>query len=115
MPAEKQKPKRQLAKRKPDETEFEQQFEDVFQWIVAGGTEFQIKEAFAKNWPKADVMPLIAAVILKIRESSEFDSDVMRGWVFEAYREIYRRQMEGSDFAEARRTVEKIHAMTGAP
>lgn len=114
MPADKHKPGGQLAKRKAEETEHAQQFEDVFQWIVNGGTEFQIREAFEKKWPSRDVMPFITEVVLQLRESSKFDAEVMRGWVFEAYREIFRRQMEGGDYAEARRTVEKLQSMTGA-
>ena len=81
-------------------------------WIVAGATEHQVAEAIKTHWPAAEVKPLIVAAIEQLRQSGQLDVKVVRGWCFEAQRDLYRRMLEIGDFAGALRAVKQIHDMT---
>lgn len=84
----------------------------VFLWIISGATEHQIHEAIALEWPAADARPLSVAAMARITEAADFDAKTIRGWCFEAYRDLYRRMIETGDFAGALRAVKEIQTLT---
>lgn len=80
----------------------------VFKWILAGGTERDIREAIAKHFPAGDAQPLIVAAMRQYEKAGTFDAKIVTGWCFEAYRDLYRRMVEIGDFAGALRAVKLI-------
>ncbi len=83
----------------------------VFMWIVQGQTEGHIREAIEQLWPADDPRPLIIAAIHQLTESAKFNADIVRGWCFEAYRELYRQMVAMGDFPGALRAVSKLETM----
>ena len=70
----------------------------VYRWILEGASEFDINEAMQTAWPEADRAALILAALGKIRESNRTDAETVRGFCFEATRDLYRRMVEIGDF-----------------
>jgi len=85
----------------------------VFLWIVQGQTEAHIIEAIQTTWPEADSRPLIAAALDEITKAGDLDKKLIRGWAFEASRELYRQMIAVGDFASALRAVKQIADMAG--
>ncbi len=85
----------------------------VFRWIIEGQTEHDIRQAIAETWPLHEATPLIIAAIDQLQKSGRFEADVVRGWCFEAYRELFRKTLEIGDFAAALRAVKLIQDMAG--
>jgi hypothetical protein len=88
--------------------------EQVFVWIIQGQTEYNITQAIRTQWPDVEPMPLIVKTLERLVQSSKFNPDVIRGWVFEAYRELYRNALAAQDFASAIRIIAKINEMAGS-
>jgi hypothetical protein len=84
----------------------------VFEWILAGATEHDVKDSVATEYPGTDPMPLIVAAITRFQEAGAFDEQTARGWCFEAYRDLYRRMVECGDFTGALQAVRLISALT---
>lgn len=84
----------------------------VFLWVIQGATEHQVKQAIADQWPDIDAMPLITQVIEDLKKQGELDVLSVKGWVFEASRELYRKMVDIGDFAGALRAVKQIHDLT---
>lgn len=85
----------------------------MFQWILTGASEHQIKEAIDNAWPGQEAQPLIVAAVDELRKSGDFETGVIRGWCFEASRDLYRKMTEIGDFAGALRAVKQILQMAG--
>ena len=64
--------------------------------------------AMAQAWPEANHGALIIAAITKIRESDTLDPDTVRGFCFEATRDLYRRMVEVGDFPGALRAIRQL-------
>lgn len=86
----------------------------VFGWIIAGQTEHDIVGAIKQHWPEADAAPLIVAAVGRIEKAGQFDPGIVRGWCFEAYRDLYRRMIEVGDFGGAMRAVKLITDFAGS-
>jgi len=80
----------------------------VLKWVIAGGTEQDIREAVAHHFPGEDVRELLGAVMLVLINAASFDRDVITGWCVEAYRDLYRRMVEAADYAGALRAVKLL-------
>ncbi len=83
----------------------------VFLWIVQGQAEGHILEAIRATWPDQEPKPIIAAAIEELAKSADFNPKVIRGWCFEAYRDLYRRLYENGDFVGALRAVKLLQDM----
>jgi len=88
-----------------------EQVNQVFNWIVAGGSEHDITEAIALNYEGAQPKPLIVAAMQRIAKSADAEPDVIRGWCIEATRHVYQRAIELGDLATALRAVKQLHSM----
>lgn len=80
----------------------------VFKWILAGHTEIDIQTEIQTQWPGTDPKRLIAAAVVLIRESGNVDPETVRGWCFEATRELYARMVAIGNYPGALRAVRQL-------
>jgi hypothetical protein len=85
--------------------------EQVFKWVLSGATDLDVAEAIETSFPGQDAPLLLKVVIDRFRNSGELDAQVVRGWCFEATKDLYRRCIEIGDFAGALRAVKQLEAM----
>ena len=85
--------------------------EQVFRWIVEGHTEQDVDEAVAETWPDQAAQPLIVAAVVKLAKAGKLDAGIIRGFCFEAFRELYRKMVEAGDLAGALKAVKEIDEM----
>ena len=83
----------------------------VVKWILAGHSEDDIAESITVNFPEADPEELFSAAIQSLKMSSRIDPDLVRGFVFEALRDIYRRALDSNENAVATRALSLILEM----
>lgn len=97
------------ANREPDPAMLNQ----VARWIVSGATEHDIAEAIQGQWPDADAQPLIIAAMAGLAKNAAADPEMVRGWCFEAIREIYRQAIAEKELGVALRAVKQLQDMGG--
>ncbi|MCY2987175.1 MAG: hypothetical protein NTY19_04805 [Planctomycetota bacterium] len=74
----------------------------VKQWIVEGQQAADILQSVEATFPGERPEVLLSAALEQLgAESAELDCDVARGFLLNAYRELYRRAAEINDFANA--------------
>lgn len=88
--------------------------EQVLKWIVAGNRDAEILAAIATNWPDQKPIPLVNEAMTCLKESSEFEQDVLVGWCFEATKDVYRRMVELGDLVGALRAIKQMHDLARA-
>jgi len=90
-----------------------EQIIQVKTWIIDGQQAGDILESIAEHYPKQTPRILLAAVFDDlIRESAEIDEDLVRGFLLNAYRELYRRAFEINDFAAALAALRAFERVT---
>ena len=87
--------------------------QQVFKWFIQGGTVYDVREAIENKWPGQNPIPLLECVGRQLIESGDVDAKQIRGWCFEATRDLYRKMCEIGDFAGALRAVSQILKMAG--
>jgi hypothetical protein len=96
------------------------QVRQVVSWFVEGATDHEVRQLVASTWPGTDPQPLIAQAYLEfaahslrpqISGESPRVQDVVRGWCFVAYRDLYRKLLETGDLTGALAAVAKIERM----
>jgi hypothetical protein len=87
------------------------QVNQVVKWILTGTTSFDIFEAIAATYPGTQAGPLMLEAMRYFENASAFEPGIVRGWCFEAARDLYRRMVECGDFAGALRAVKQIQEM----
>lgn len=90
----------------------DERLQHVMGWIIAGGTEFQVEESIRRHWPDAEARPLILRAIDELRNAGRLETSVVRGWCFEAYRDLYRKLLKDGDYAGALKAVRHIYDLT---
>lgn len=71
-------------------------------WIVEGQQAADILESVAEAFPREHPDALLKAALEELAtESAKLNADVARGFLLNAYREIYRRAFEINDFGNA--------------
>lgn len=90
------------------------QVEQVLKWLLLGSRDQDILASIRTNYPDfaADPSPLVMAAIDELRESAEFDADVVIGWCFEATKLCYQKMFEFGDYAGALRAVRQLAEMS---
>lgn len=79
-----------------------EQIIQVKTWIIEGQQAGDILESIAENYPDQTPRVLMAAVFEELtQESADIDEDLVRGFLLNAYRELYRRAFEINDFNSA--------------
>lgn len=82
--------------------------EQVAKWILTGAREADVLEAIATTWPDRQARPLIVAAMDSFAESGQVSRSAVRGFVFEATRDLYRQMREIGDFAGALRALKQL-------
>lgn len=71
-------------------------------WIVEGQQAADILESVVESFPAEQPEILLSAALAELSTEGEcLDQDLARGFLLNAYREIYRRSFEMSDFGSA--------------
>ena len=83
-------------------------------WIVEGQQPADIMEAIAEHFPqeRPDVL-LSASLAALASEAANIDQDLARGFLLNAYRDLYRRAFEISDFGSALAALRSFERVTG--
>jgi len=103
--------KTSVAKSPPKPTA--EQIIQVKTWIVEGQQAGDILESIAENYPKQTPRVLMSAVFEElIHESADIDEDLVRGFLLNAYRELYRRAFEINDFNSALAALRAFERVT---
>lgn len=82
--------------------------QSVLRWITEGHNEESIRDALRTRYPDADCERVIAAAVAELRSDGQCDRDLIRGWAFRGYREIYRRCLDIGDFDGARKAMKEV-------
>ncbi len=90
-----------------------EQIIQVKTWIIEGQQAGDILESIAENYPKQTPLVLLSAVFEDLtRESAEINEDLVRGFLLNAYRELYRRAFEINDFNSALAALRAFERVT---
>ncbi len=90
-----------------------EQIIQVKTWIIEGQQAGDILESIAENYPKQTPRILLSAVFDELsRESAEINEDLVRGFLLNAYRELYRRAFEINDFGSALAALRAFERVT---
>lgn len=87
---------------------FEARVEQTVKWMLTGARDADVVEAIRTLWPDQELRPLISAAVAQLADSGQFSGRVVRGWCFEATKDLYRRMVEIGDFAGALRAVKML-------
>lgn len=84
--------------------------EQVLQWLLLGHREEEILASLRTAYPHfaADPSPLLLAAVESLKQSAEFDCDIVRGWCFEATKFVYQKMLDIGDHAGALRAVRQL-------
>jgi hypothetical protein len=109
--AKKRRKKTAVAKAPPRPTA--EQIIQVKTWIIEGQQAGDILESIAENYPKQTPLDLLKAVCEDLaNEAAEMDEDMVRGFLLNAYRELYRRAFEINDFNSALAALRAFERVT---
>ena len=87
--------------------------EQTVKWLLTGARDRDIVDAIRSTWPEQELQPLVTAAIAELAGAGRLDRDVIKGWCFEASKQLYRQMAEIGDFAGALRAIKQIHDLTG--
>ena len=117
MPRKKANPKTprrkktSVAKTPPKPTP--EQITQVKTWIIEGQQAGDILESIAEHYPKQTPSVLLTAVFEDLAsESANINEDLVKGFLLNAYRELYRRAFEAHDFAAALSSLRAFERVT---
>ena len=102
------KKKKKLAITKSKKAINQESVKIIWKWIVQGANDSDLLDACKEKWPETDPMPMIMAALNSIKKSGNADPQTIRGWCFEAYKDLYFKSRDIGDFANARSCVDKI-------
>ncbi len=85
-----------------------QAVEQIAKWVLTGAREADVLEAVAATWPGRDARPLIAEALASFSASGLVDRAMVRGFAFEATKDLYRQMREIGDFAGALRALKQL-------
>ena len=85
--------------------------EQTVRWLLTGARDAEVIEAIQSTWPDQELRPLLAAAADQLAESGKFEALVVRGWCFEATKELYRKMVEIGDFSGALRAVKQLREL----
>ena len=98
----KKKPRKKTAVAKTPPKPTPEQVIQVKTWIIEGQQAGDILESIAENYPDQTPQVLMSAVFDGlIQESANIDEDLVRGFLLNSHRELYRRAFAINDFHSA--------------
>lgn len=83
----------------------------TIKWILTGAAVTDVAEAIKTTYPTADPAKLIFAAMDRFRDAGAFDPAVVRGFLFSATMDVYRRATESNDHASALRALKQLSEM----
>jgi len=84
-------------------------------WIVEGQQAADIATTAREHFPKIPAELLLGAALDELRlEAAELDTDAARGFLLNAYREIYRRTLDIGDFSNALSALRAFERQIGS-
>lgn len=84
------------------------QVEHARKRILAGASSFDVRAEIAKAFPGVDSAAIVMLALDGFRRAGNFDPSVMRGWLVEATKDIYRRGIEANDLTTALRATKQM-------
>ena len=82
-------------------------------WIIEGQQAGDILKSIAEQYPEHSPAALLSAVFESLaNESATIDTDLVRGFLLNAYRELYRRAFEINDFASCLSSLKAFERVT---
>jgi len=91
----------------------DEQIIQVKTWIIEGQQAGDILESIAQNYPEQTPRVLLSLVFEDMtRESADINEDLVRGFLLNAYRELYRRAFEINDFNTAISALRSFERVT---
>lgn len=82
--------------------------EQISKWILTGNRDADVLEAIQTTWPGRDPGPLIATAIASFAAAGQVNRAAVRGFAFEATKDLYRQMREIGDFAGALRALKQL-------
>lgn len=83
-------------------------------WIVEGQQAADILESIQEHFPSERPDVLLSATLEELtKEGGYLNEDLARGFLLNAYREIYRRAFKISDFSSALAALRSFERVTG--
>jgi len=80
----------------------------VVDWMLQGASGAQILEALAVKFPGIEAREALTAAGNHFEQISNADPRLIRGWCYEATRDLYRRMIEIGDYANALKAVKQL-------
>lgn len=109
----KKKPRKKTAVAKTPAKPTPEQVIQVKTWIIEGQQAGDILESIAGNYPDQTPQALMSAAFEGlIQESANIDEDLARGFLLNAYRELYRRALKVNDFKAAIAALRAFEGVT---
>ena len=82
-------------------------------WVIEGQQAGDILASIAEHYPDQPPSVLLSAVFDDLsRESADINEDLVRGFLLNAYRELYRRAFEINDFNSALSALRAFERVT---
>lgn len=85
---------------------------NVVDWMLQGASGAQILEAINEKFPEEKPGELLRYAGEHFEMIANSDTRLIRGWCYEATRELYRRMLEVGDYANALRAVKQMRDFT---
>jgi len=85
---------------------------DVVDWMLQGASGAQITQALLEKYPTANVQVVLQLAGDHFEEIGKSDMQLLRGWCFEATRDLYRRMIEIGDYPNAMRAIKQMRDFT---
>ena len=77
-------------------------------WILEGNRTPDIVEAITEAFPGSNPAALIKSAMDHLAKTADSDTDIIKGWCFEAYREMYRRMVDVGDYKGAIAAIKEL-------
>jgi len=77
-------------------------------WLIEGQRTEDIHHAIADRFPKQSADKLITQATDHLATVANADTTVIKGWCFEAYRELYRRMVDVGDYKGAIAAIKEL-------
>jgi len=84
---------------------------DVWRLLVSVNNDSDLLDHIKSTYPESEGKAIITAAVHSIRQSGNASGSVIKGWCFEAYKDLYARSRANEDYATAKNCVDKIAAL----
>jgi len=80
----------------------------VLLWLIEGQRTEDIRHAATERFPRHNAEKLLAEATDHLATVANADTTVIKGWCFEAYRELYRRMVDVGDYKGAIAAIKEL-------